>query len=239
MTSISISGSYNDSNLIFSSNSATITDANAVASALANSGASNAQFGEGVRGWKIYTDGFAKTAALIGVQFPQPLIASDVLLYNTPRLSADQSNPAGDHYDPGVYQKYLGMKNNTAYWMGNGFHFADASYTDGIPVAYANNPTGKIIYGHLEGYNFDTLKFNFYALTSPSTFYTIISPDDAVNAIANGEVVPWLEPALNNIQQILQSIGQDIVGDPYSFTYEIIKTDEELVTAQLELLELK
>ena len=239
MTSISISGSYNDSNLIFSSNSATITDANAVASALANSGASNAQFGEGVRGWKIYTDGFAKTAALIGVQFPQPLIASDVLLYNTPRLSADQSNPAGDHYDPGVYQKYLGMKNNTAYWMGNGFHFADASYTEGIPVAYANNPAGKILYGHLRFFNFDSLKSNFYGLTSPSTFYTIISPDDAVNAIANGEVVPWLEPALNNIQQILQLNGQDIVGDPYSFTYEIIKTDEELVTAQLELLELK
>ena len=43
MTSISISGSYNDCNLIFSSNSATITDANTVASALANSGA-NDQF---------------------------------------------------------------------------------------------------------------------------------------------------------------------------------------------------
>ena len=237
MTSVSITGSYNDSNLIFSSNSATITDANTVASALANSGASTAQFGEGVRGWKLHVDDFVATVAQVGVRFPNPWIASDTLVYGIPGLYADASNPQGDHYDPGVMQKFLGMHNNTAYWSGNGFHFADASYTDGLPVAYANNPTGKVIYGHVEFFNFDSLKFNFYAFDSPSKFFTINSPEDVVNAIANGELDPWMEPAMRNMQTILQTYyGMDLIGDPFSFTYESLTSLSDVQAAQLELL---
>jgi len=157
------------------------------------------------------------------------------MLYSKPRLNVSPSNSDDDFIDPGYFQKYLGMKDNVAYWIGNGF--TTTSGKEGVPISYANNPSGQILYGHLQYLDFNTHKFNFYGLTTPSQFFTINTVDDAKSSIANGDVVPWLVPAMNNIQVLLKSMGLDLIGDPFAFTYEPITSLTELNTAYLHALE--
>ena len=186
-------------------------------------------FPHGTYGWKLYRPGLVKTVAQLNIPFPDVNIGSDNLVYSKPRL-----NPDGGYIDPGCYQKYLGMKHNVAYWIGNGF--ITTTGEQGIPSSYADNPTGKILYGHVQYYNFNTLKHNWYGLTTLNQFYTLNTIEDVESSIANGDIVPWFELAIANIRDRLQSIGLDYIGDPFEFTYETIRTVKELNEGYLNVI---
>lgn len=196
---------------------------------------STSRFPDGIFGWKFYRPGFVETVAQINMLIPDPFIGSDVLLYSKTGIHFNPSNPDDDFFDPGIIQKYLGMKDNVAYWVGTGF--TTSSGKDGMPISYEHNPTGQILYGSIQYLNFNTNKYNYYGLTTPSQFYTINTIDDAESSIANGDAVPWLVPAMNNTQVLLKSMGLDLIGDPFAFTYEPITSLTELNAAYLHFLE--
>ena len=198
---------------------------------------STTHFPHGVLGYKFYRPDYRKTVAQLNLEnsVNEYLVGTqNTLYYSQTKLTVIPSRTDDNFIDPGLYQKYLGANDNVYYWIGNGFITTKGN--EGVPISFEFNPTNKVLYGHIMLFDFKTHKFNFYGLTKKSQFFTIHTVHDAESAIKNGDAIPWFEPAMKILEELLKSNGLDIIGDIYKFEAKPIYTYDELTEAYLKFV---